>query len=202
MVAPLSPLNPPPSVIPRPAVATPAFLGIVGLVVGGLVGMFMGTLVGSGVGRPAALRELPRVFAVTSQLDGSFAVCTAPIDTGVEGFFMIDFETGDLSGGALGQATGKFAGAFKHNVLKDLGFKPGQAKNPRFMLVSGLADLSRRRGGSLGQSVLYVTYSSTGVTAAYGVPWGPQQAQAATPFVSELELLDIARPRGGGPKAP
>lgn len=199
MIAPLPPATPRHSTVPRPTAATPAFVGLVGLVVGGLVGAWT---VNGGIGGRSTLGELPRVFAVTSQLDGSFAVCTALIDAGVEGFFMIDFETGDISGGALGPATGKFAGAYKHNVLKDLGFKPGQAKNPRFMLVSGLADLSRRRGGPLGQSVLYVTDSATGVTAAYGVPWGPQQSQAGTPFVSELELLDVARPRGGGPKAP
>jgi hypothetical protein len=147
-----------------------------------------------------SVRPLPPVFAVTSQADASFAVCTAPLDIGVEGFFVLDFMTGELSGGVLGQNS-KFVGGYKHNVLKDLDFKPGQAKNPRFLLVSGMVDGVRRRAG-IAQSVLYVTDTDTGTTAAYSIPWNQQRAQSGTPFVEGLDLLDVARPRGGGAKAP
>ena len=161
--------------------------GAVGLiVVGGVVG-----------GRLAGPAVLPRVQAVTSQADSSFAVCTVPIDGAVEGFFMLDFETGDLSGGVLNPNTSQFGAAYKHNVLKDLGFKPGQVKNPKFLLVAGLADLRRTGNTTLAQSVLYVTDSSTGTTVAYGIPWSMQQPQGSSPLVP----LDVARPRGGGPKA-
>jgi hypothetical protein len=152
-------------------------------------------LVGAGVvvgDLLAARKALPRVQAVTSQADGAFAVCTVPIDGAVEGFFMLDFETGDLSGGVLNPTTSLFGAVYKHNVLKDLGFKPGQVKNPKFLLVAGLADLRRAGNASLAQSVLYVTDSSTGTTVAYGIPWSMQQPQAASPLVP----LDIARPRG------
>jgi hypothetical protein len=81
-------------------------------------------------------------------------------------------------------------------VLKDLGFKPGQAKNPTFLLLSGMAEL-RRPGTTFASSVLYVTDSSTGTTAAYGIPWNAQQPQLVAPLV----LLDVAQPRGGGTKA-
>lgn len=151
-------------------------------------------------GSMASVRPLPPVFAVTSQADGAFAVCTTPLDIGVEGFFILDFMTGDLSGGVLGP-NAKFAGGYKHNVLKDLDFKPGQAKNPRFLLVAGMTDGPRRRPG-YAQSVLYVTDSDTGTTAAYAIPWNPQQAQSGAAFMADLELLDVARPRGGGAKAP
>jgi hypothetical protein len=147
-----------------------------------------------------SVRPLPPAFAVTSQADASFAVCTAPLDIGVEGFFVLDFMTGELSGGVLGQNS-KFAGGYKHNVLKDLDFKPGQAKNPKFLLVSGMVDGVRRRAG-FAQSVLYVTDTDTGTTAAYAIPWTQQRAQSGTPFVEGLDLLDVARPRGGGAKAP
>ncbi len=152
-------------------------------------------LVGAGVvlgDLLAARKALPRVQAVTSQADGAFAVCTVPIDGAVEGFFMLDFETGDLSGGVLNPTTSLFGALYKHNVLKDLGFKPGQVKNPKFLLVAGLADLRRAGNASLAQSVLYVTDSSTGTTVAYGIPWSMQQPLAASPLVP----LDIARPRG------
>jgi len=164
--------------------------------VGGVVVLLAvagGAVLGARLGSPG---QLPRVLAVTSQADESFAVCSAPLDPSLEGFFMLDFETGDLSGGVLSPGTGQFAAAYKHNVLKDLGFKAGQAKNPKFLLVSGVAEL-RRGNTSFASSVLYVTDSSTGTTAAYGIPWNSQQPQMMAPLV----LLDIARPRGGGAKA-
>lgn len=159
----------------------------------GLVALGLG--VGVGLGR----LSLPgRVEAVTSLADESFAVCTVPLGAGVEGFFMLDFETGDLSGGVLNPSGGKFTGAYKHNVLADLGFKAGQAKNPRFLLVAGAVEL---QGGpaSFAPSALYVTDSSTGVTVAYAIPFNPQQA-FGKPFTATLEKLDIARPRGGAGK--
>ncbi|NQW49138.1 MAG: hypothetical protein HQ464_15355 [Planctomycetes bacterium] len=159
--------------------------------------------VGIGLGRWLSVSsgELPRVFAVTSQSDEAFAVCTAPMDNTIEGFFMLDFETGDLSGGVLSTATSRFAASYKHNVLPDLGFKPGgkggQAKNPKFLLVSGMAELRGGGNANFASSVLYVTDSATGTTVAYGIPWNAQQPLLAGPLVP----LDVARPRGGGAKA-
>ncbi|MEI6255926.1 MAG: hypothetical protein WCQ77_04685 [Planctomycetota bacterium] len=158
---------------------------------GAAVALAVGLVLGSQLRTP-----LPRVSAVTAQADGSFAVCTAPLDTGIEGFFMLDFETGDLSGGVLNPNTSLFAGSYQHNVLKDLGFKPGQVKNPKFLLVSGVAEL-RRGSKTFASSVLYVTDSSTGTTVAYGIPWSAQQVATAAALVP----LDVARPRGGGAKA-
>jgi hypothetical protein len=161
----------------------------VGLVaVGAVLGLMLGRL------------WLPEpVQALTSLADESFAVCTVPLG-GVEGFFILDFETGDLSGGVINPATGRFSGAYKHNVLQDLGFKAGQAKNPRFLLVAGAAELQTGGAAQFAPSVLYVTDSSTGATAAYGIPFNAQQAAAGT-FMAKFELLDVARPRGGGAKA-
>lgn len=145
-----------------------------------------------GAGRP-----LPRAQAMSSLADGSFAVCTAAVDMNTEGVFILDFETGDLNGGVLNPNTAKFTSTFRYNVLKDLGFKPGQVKEPRFLLVPGRQAFSGNAGNRMGQSVLYVTDASTGVTVAYGIPWNPQQSNAAKPVVAELLPLDIARPRGG-----
>lgn len=165
-----------------------------------LAAVTLGVVLAVGLGGPLAVRPWERrperVFALTSEADGSFAVCTVPLDGGVEGFFMLDFETGDLSGGVLSPSTSKFAASYKYNVLKDLGFKAGQVKNPKFLLVSGAADV-RQASAALASSVLYVTDSSTGTTVAYGIPWSGQQPQVLAPLVP----LDIARPRGGGAKA-
>jgi hypothetical protein len=164
-----------------------------------VIGTVAGTVAGSRwLADPATpWQGLPPVHAISANSDEAFAVCTAPIDGSNEGFFMLDFQTGDLSGGVLNQATGTFTGAYRCNVLTDLGFEPGAAKQPRFLLISGMSNLRRSQAGPLGQSVLYVTDSSTGRTAAYGIPWNAQQAQKG--FASELVLLDVANPRGAAP---
>lgn len=156
-------------------------------------------IAGSFLGRG---QPLPRVLAASSSSEGAFAVCTAPIDGNTEGFFILDFETGDLSGGVLNPNTAKFTTSYRHNVLEDLGFKPGQVKEPRFLVVPGRASFSGNAGGRMAQSVLYVTDAATGVTVAYGIPWTPQASNVAKPVLAELRPLDIARPRGGTAGAP
>ena len=154
---------------------------------------------GIAVGIVAAPRPpLAKVQAVTSLADESFAVCTVPLNGVIEALFMLDFETGDLSGGILDTSVTppRFAAGYKHNVLKDLGFKAGQVKNPKFLLVSGVADMPAGGGMQFANSILYVTDSSTGTTVAYAIPFNAQQAGMA-----ELVPLDVARPRGGGAKA-
>lgn len=146
-------------------------------------------------------RAVPAVQALTALADDAFAVCTVPVDGTTEGIFILDFETGDLSGAVLNPATSRFGVSYKHNVLADLGFKPGQVKNPRFLLVSGVADL-RQTPVPISPSVLYVTDSTTGTTVVYGIPWNAQQAQSGQPIIAKLVPLDVAKPRGGGPARP
>lgn len=152
-----------------------------------------------GVAVAGWMRPVGQVQALTSLANDSFAVCTVPVDGTHEGIFVLDFETGDLSGAVLNPATGRFGAAYKHNILADLGFKPGQVKNPKFLLVSGVADL-RQPPVPVAPSVLYVTDSTTGATAVYGIPLTAQQA--GQPIVGKLLPLDIAKPRGGGPARP
>ena len=107
----------------------------------------------------------PRAAAATALADASFAVCTAPIDATSEALFVLDFETGDLTGSLL-QPAG-LGVTYRYNVLKDLDFKAGKVKNPKFLLVPGLASFNGNN--RLAPSVLYVTDAATGVTAAYGI---------------------------------
>jgi len=170
---------------------------VLGFIAGAGALVAVGFVAGAWFPRPG---QLPKAQALTALADESFAVCTVPIGAGAEALFMLDFETGDLSGGVLGAGSPpRFAGAYKHNVLKDLGFKAGQVKNPKFLLVSGAADLQANGNAQFAPSVLYVTDSASGTTVAYGIPWNAQQA-AAGPFASELVPFDVARPRGGGAK--
>ncbi|MFM1902853.1 MAG: hypothetical protein RLZZ440_753 [Planctomycetota bacterium] len=160
------------------------------LLVAGLA-FVAGLLVGQGW--PETSR-LPIAQAMSSLADQTFAVCTAPIDRNVEGLFILDFETGDLTGGVLAQ-TGKFAATYRHNVLEDLGIEVGAVKNQRFMIVPGMASVGSP-GTRMGTSVLYVTDAATGATVAYGIPTGGKPGAAGA---AALVPLDIARPRGGGP---
>lgn len=135
--------------------------------------------------------RLPQAQAMSSLADQSFAVCTAPIDAGTEGLFILDFETGDLTGGVLAP-NGKFAAAYRHNVLEDLKIELGTVKNQRFLIVPGVTKMGT--ASRMAQSVLYVTDAATGLTVAYGVPIGGKPGA-----VAPLLPLDLARPRGGGP---
>ena len=160
-------------------------------------------VVAVGVAVAGWLRPVGQVQALTSLANDAFAVCTLPLDrtSANEGVFILDFETGDLSGAILNPTTGRFGVSYKHNVLADLGFKPGQVKNPKFLLVSGVMEL-RQSPVTVAPSVLYVTDSTTGATVVYGIPWNNQQAQAGQQIVAKLLPLDIAKPRGGGPARP
>jgi hypothetical protein len=159
------------------------------LAVGGV--FLAGLVVGE---RWAAGPRPPVAQAMSSLADQTFAVCTAPIDAATEGLFILDFETGDLTGGVLAQ-TGKFAASYRHNVLADLGIEVGAVKNQRFMIVPGMVKMGATARMAL--SVLYVTDAATGVTVAYGIPTGGKPGATAT--TAALVPLDIARPRSGGP---
>lgn len=156
---------------------------------------------GAAVGAWTAGRLPAPVAAATAvSSDEGFAVCTAPLDDGVEGLFLLDFETGDLTGGVLNRTTAKFSTGYRWNVLKDLDFKAGRVKSPRFILTTGLADFAGNAGLNMARSVLYVTDPTTGVTVAYAIPWNNQQAAAGVPAALQLVPLDKATPRGGKAK--
>ncbi len=159
-----------------------------------LIGVFAA---GAVIGRSGAVGGgLPIAQAMSAVADEKFAVCSASMDGGTEGFFLLDFETGDLTGGVLNQNSAKFTVTYRYNVLKDLGFKPGQVKAPQFLMVPGRMSFAGTVGNRLAQSVIYVTDASTGVSVAYGIPWSAQQS-GSRPIAAELQLLDVAKPRGG-----
>jgi hypothetical protein len=181
----------------------PRFTGWTWLIAAVTVGLGLGGLVGRISGQRQTSRPvMPVVQAMTAMTDENFAVCTATLSGGLgggtEGFFLLDFLTGDLSGGVLNPTTSTFGVSYRHNVLADLGFQPGQAKDPRFLLIAGQADLRRGRA-PLAPTVLYVTDCSSGTTVAYGIPFSAQKSGVP---VGPMPLvpLDVARPRGGGPQ--
>jgi len=145
------------------------------------------------------------LHAVATDKYDTFAVATGPVDESVEAIYFLDFLTGDLRAAVLGRRTG-FIAYYYYNVNTDLGVEP--AKNPRYLMVTGQADL--RRGGGMIQpslSVVYVAEITNGTVAAYAIPWSPnilaQNQVVKQPLVRVgLTRFRMAAPGGGGVAPP
>ena len=172
--------------IKTPLVPTRQLYLLTGLVLVFTVGYMVGSVV---PWQNEAPKQYPVIHAMTSQAYDSFAVCTVPISNGLDGFFILDFLTGDLSGGVINPMTSKFSATFRHSVLNDLGFQPDRDKNPKFLLVAGQAEKLRNPSARLAPAALYVTNCASGVTVAYGIPLANQIGARLVP-------LDVAKPRG------
>lgn len=151
-------------------------------VVGAAIGLAVGISV-SGV-----LPQVP-VHAVATHGQDNFAICTGPVDQDIEAVLFMDFLTGDLRGAVMGIQTRQFNALYEHNVLKDF---PSGIKNPKFLVVTGVADL-RRGQVPLGQTVVYVGEVTSGQVNAYGMPWTPGRQAITAGSKHPLVLLDTMR---------
>jgi hypothetical protein len=138
----------------------------------------VGILVGSQWTQNSSKLELPETLLHATATHGSdsMAIATGPIDEGTEGFFVLDFLTGQLQCSVLNPRTGQLAGLYMHNVVKDLGVEQG--KQPKYLMVTGAANF-RYGGGSVrpAESVVYVADANTGHYVAYMLPWNRNAAQ-------------------------
>ena len=114
--------------------------------------------------------RIPPDFLSASASHGgtNMAVCTALVGDDAEGFFALDYLTGELRAWVYYPKQGVFGGMFMTNVIPQL----GQSKNPEYLLVSG-GTAAARLGGNvrLAQSLIYVVDTRSGYFAAYTVPW-------------------------------
>jgi hypothetical protein len=144
------------------------------------------------------------LYALATDRTETFGMATGPLDSEVEAVYFLDFLTGDLRAVALGRQPGTWTGFFHANVAADLGID--QQKNPKFMIVTGMASL-RRGGGSRLQpsnSICYVAEITTGKVAAYAAPWSPSMYAAGQPQTQSLVLVGVTRfrqPTGAAPGA-
>lgn len=145
-----------------------------------------GVLVGLAAGR--LLPHAP-AHAMATDRQENFAIATGPVDEEMEAVFFLDFLTGELKAAVLSPITGKFNALYQAQIAGDLGVDA--SKNPKYLLVTGLAQL-RRGGGQIqpGASVVYVAELTSGKVAAYAVPWSRGAANSNIPIKANLVPLD------------
>ena len=131
------------------------------------------------------------VHAATSAGNDSFSVATGQIDENVEGLFLLDGLTGDLTCNVISIFNGKFFARMHRNVLNDLDLDDD--KNTRLLLVTGMWSF-RSQSGQMrpSDSLIYVVDSSSGNYAVYAVPWNKLVSNKGRQgwHIDEIILLD------------
>jgi len=133
----------------------------------------------------------------------NLAVCTASAGEEAEGFFTLDFQTGDLKGWVYYPRMGGFGGLFATNVVQYLG---PSGKNPEYLLVSG-ATHSAPSGGNVraSNSLIYVVDAKLGTFVAFAIPWNRSMESSGVQQMNTLMPVggDVIRPMiGPGQRKP
>jgi len=131
-----------------------------------IVGMAAGAALTAGW---HGVRTTPRAWATATHGSDNFAIATGLVDDGIEGLFFLDFLTGDLRAAVVSRRNAEFTGYFQHNVLNDF---PAINEAPRFLMVTGQADIPRGRGTTqISKSIIYVAEATSGQVCAYVLPY-------------------------------
>jgi hypothetical protein len=124
----------------------------------------------------------------------TFAMATGRIDEEVEGLFTLDYLTGDLQCWVYYPNMMRFGGAFKHNVIAELGVLQG--KKPNYAMVIGEASFPRGTGiSSPASSIVYVADANTGNVAAYTILWNRTAARSGANQVGGFHVLGTGKGR-------
>jgi len=150
------------------------------LVAGLFVGLCLSCLV-AGIGlhltgffESARIRRLEtQLHAAAAQSSDTMSIATGAIDEGVEGIFVLDFISGELTCGVLNPRTGQVGGMFQRNVVGDLGVQQG--KQPKYLMTTGIYTApAAGKNTRPAQSVVYVADSTSGKYVGYILPWNSQ----------------------------
>jgi hypothetical protein len=149
-----------------------------------VLGIFVGAVVAAawvGVGQGSLVQ------ATSTHGESNFAIATGPADNGIEAFYFLDFLTGDLRAAVISRRTFQFAALFERNIQADFG---APTKNPKYLMVTGVADLPRGSGSSqIGSSLIYVAEATSGQVCAYSLPFSSSLNNAGKPQRGPLELI-------------
>ena len=119
------------------------FILIVGLLFG--VAFLGGYFVKDSTG-PTLLWPENAAMAAGGAQDDSFAMAVGRVDSNVEGVYILDFLTGELTCTVLDYRGGKFRSIFKANVIKDLRIE--QVGRRKFLMLSGEVNFPRGVGAA------------------------------------------------------
>ncbi len=143
------------------------FAGVFAVGVCVLVAVLCGYWIGNS--RQAANAPLPLLHASTAATSSTMAVATGQVGIDAEGIFFLDFITGDLQCLVYYPRIGVFGARFYTNVLKQL---PGGGRNSQFLMVTGTAiPTGISVGPRPGNCLVYITDATSGMFAAYAIPW-------------------------------
>lgn len=149
-------------------------------------GVLLGLVVGLNVS--GVWPSIPLYATATHGLD-KFAIATGLVDDSVEAIYFLDFLTGDLRAAVINPKTGKFNALYSRNIATDFGQANASA---RYLIVTGFADMPRGRANfQFAKSIVYVAEASTGVVAAYTIPWNSAFQAAGKPQTGEFVPLDV-----------
>lgn len=152
------------------------------------VGLAVGFVVGLNVG--GYWPQIP-IHASATHGQDNFAICTGSIDPEMEAVFLLDFITGDLRAAVLSVNTRTFMTFFARNISKDFtDGKGAEVKNPKYLMVTGFADMRRQTNIPVGQAVVYIAEMNSGQLACYGLPWNPARQSQAGQLMMEFLPLD------------
>lgn len=137
-----------------------------------IVGIFVGLVVANwSLDRsgPGFLGHGVSIHASATHGQENSAIATGLVDNGIEAFYFLDTLTGDLRAAVVNRRNYEFAAFFEYNIQADFG---AATKNPKYLMVTGIADLPRGRGATqLGKSLIYVCEATSGQVNAYALPW-------------------------------
>lgn len=158
-----------------------------------------------------ASRFVPQEYLNAAATHGSsnLAVCTGRVDEDAEGFFVLDYLTGELKAWVYYPRAGTFGGYFMTNVQPVLGVNN---KNPEYLLVTGDAlTVGQSSNVRPAQTLVYVVDARSGFFAAFTIPWNRTMANSNAPQNGTFTMVgggQIREPQGGAkkpinpPKAP
>lgn len=137
-----------------------------GLLVG--LGMLAGTTITASL-NPLEMLE-KQLHASATHGGDSMAIATGLIDEGIEGVFILDFITGELTCQVLNPRTGTLAGLYRRTVSADLGTEQG--KQPKYLMVTGTLRMRQNISNVRpAESIVYIADANTGRYVAYLLPW-------------------------------
>jgi hypothetical protein len=136
--------------------------------------------------------SVPLHAVATDKID-TFSMATGPVDTDYEAVYFLDHLTGDLHTYVVGRTSNSSFGVLQHcfrNVLGD--FKTEGDKTPKFLMTTGLSDLTRGVGRGVtipSRSVLYLADVASGVANVYALPYNATQHNTGRYVESPLVLI-------------